>query len=308
MALRLMRWRRDNFRIGISDAYAYFITIDTKTKFMKKNNVYYLSEIHLDDDTLERDCEIIQQNNIVWIYSTPSVINVLRDFMCRKKILFPSVKYIELTGEYISHKDQQDLIDFFGCPIGVQYGITEVWSVAQECKCGELHLMEDDVVLEEGDGMVYVTSLESFGMPFIRYAVDDEISNGKICLCGSDYKTINIIKSRTQEYFYVGNRRLSPIMLRIAINEAINENPDIGITQYQFVQNSVNSLHCYVGYKDSTWLTEEISVLLFHKINLLYRLPLDFKILVIKVDDFRDRIKSGKLGYFLSKINKEFEP
>ena len=307
MALRLIKWRRNNFGIGLADNYAYFITIDMDIKFIHSNNVFYFSEIHLDDKSLELYYQTMIENNITWIYCTPSVINVFKDFMVRNKLQpILSLMYIELTGEYLSLAEKKVLSDFFNCRVAVQYGITEVWSVAQECKCGKLHLMEEDIFLEIGKGVIYVTSLESFLMPFIRYEVDDELIFGEACSCCSAYRTIEILKSRTQEYLYLGKDiRLSPILLRISINDLVSKNQAIGISQYQFIQYDINSIYCYVSYSNESWTDKEISALLYHEINRLYELPTNFQINIEKVLDFRERMSHGKIGYFLSKIGRD---
>lgn len=303
-AINLMKWRKDNFQISIGDKYAFFTSIGTEKKVIIDKNVIYLSEIYLDDNTLFMYYNIMKNKNIKWIYSTPAVTYVLMNFMLRYNLSpIESVKYIELSGEQILKEEKIRLGNFFRCRVAEQYGTIELWSIAQECSHGKLHVMENDVYLEIIDGESYITALGQYAFPIIRYNVDDELEYDTPCECGLCSKTIKIIKSRSKEFLYIGKDTiLSPILLNVAINKLM-DNPNIRIEQFIYIQHSYDSLTCYIVYTNSNYSVEIIKELLLIHLNKFYKIPDSFNFEVVRLESLIQLMKKGKLGYFKSDLS-----
>lgn len=302
-ALQLMKWRKKNFDVNISDKYAFFTTFSVKEKVRVVRNAYYLSEIHLDDETLLMYYNIMVENEVRWMYSTPAVTYVFMNFMNRFNLpRIESIIYIELSGERVLREEKDRFSKFFGCTVAEQYGTIELWSVAQECKHGKLHIMEDSVFFEINEDGAFITALDVYSMPIIRYHVDDDLEFDTPCTCGADTQTIRIIKSRSKEFLFVGEDVfLSPIMLNIAINK-IMDNYDIGIMQFQYIQHEYDSLHCYIVYSNDDYSSEQIHDILFEQLKQLYPFPTFFKLGIVRMNSLIGKMKRGKLGYFKSEI------
>jgi phenylacetate-CoA ligase len=111
----------------------------------------------------------------------------------------------------------------FGCPVLNKYGAREFSGMAYECAEGRrLHVaMESYIieVLDEGKpvrpgeiGEVFVTDLNNWSMPIIRYAIGDlaELGPLGICKCGRDTQTLKRIIGRTQALVYGTNGVILP--------------------------------------------------------------------------------------------------
>jgi len=108
--------------------------------------------------------------------------------------------------------------DGFDAKIYDVYGCHEVNLVAAMCPVtDELHVCDDGLILEvladgaparPGErGEVFVTSLNSYAMPFIRYSMGDVATMGSDrCRCGAPFSTIRSVEGRTFDYFDLPNR------------------------------------------------------------------------------------------------------
>ena len=303
-AFNLMKWRNKYFGVKMTENYAYFTTVSEGKKYIIDRNILFMSEINLDDESFDLYYDLMIEREVKWMFSTPSVTYLLMNYLKRNKKEIPSLKYIELTGEQMLPEEKAKFTEFFKCNVAEQYGIRELWAIAKECNKGQLHLLENDVWLENcGEKGIYVTALNQYAMPIIKYYVEDEIEEGPVCTCGCSYKTIRIKKSRALEFLYVGKDRvISPILLRICLTRIKNQY-GINIVQFQYIQDEYDGVKCYVQYDDDC-STDEIREKLVEAINQLYPLPDSFDVKVIKVDSLVTAMKRGKLGYFISHLKK----
>ena len=88
------------------------------------------------------------------------------------------------------------------------YGCGEINAVAFQCREGNYHLMDPHVVVEYGDEAddqgnreLYITDLDNFAMPLIRYANGDMGHPGTEtpCPCGLPLATLGSISGRTSD-------------------------------------------------------------------------------------------------------------
>jgi len=303
-AFKLMKWRKKHFGVQLAENYAYFTTIAKDKKYVIDRNILFMSEINLDDESFDLYYELMVEKKVKWMFSTPSVTYLLMNYLKRNNKEIPSLRYIELTGEQMLPEEKAKFSEFFKCNVAEQYGIRELWAIAKECKEGQLHLLENDILLENcGSKGIYVTALNQYAMPIIKYYVEDEIEEGPACICGCSYKTIKIKKSRALEFLFIGKDRvISPILLRICLTRIKNQY-GINIGQFQYIQDEYDGVKCYIQYDDN-YSVEEIKEKLVEAINQLYPLPEGFNVTVIKVDSLLPAMKRGKLGYFISHLKK----
>lgn len=122
-------------------------------------------------------------------------------------------KFIGINSE-LSTKTQREFISkVFGCPVYDEYSTEETWMVASQCREGNYHLYIDNVWVEfldkDGfpvkpgeDGEMFLTTIRSDAMPFIRYRIGDiGRYSEKKCPCGLGYPILESFEGRADDSF-----------------------------------------------------------------------------------------------------------
>lgn len=151
--------------------------------------------------------EIVQklndfQPNLLTGY--PSMLTLLAKEQTAGNLqISPSV--IACSAETLSPEAYQLLKEAFQCRVINNYCSTEGGEIAMSCKCGELHINDDWLIVEAvdengnpvKDGEVskgaLITDLTNFIQPIIRYHLDDNICiRNEPCPCGSTFPTVQV--------------------------------------------------------------------------------------------------------------------
>lgn len=132
-------------------------------------------------------------------------------------------KCVFTTANVLEPKTREDIENGFGCPARDVYASWEGGMMAWECgRCPGYHINTDWVIVEilrgnrpalPGEaGDVVLTSLHSFGMPFIRYRIGDvAVRNTKQPVCGCELPLLGNVFGRTGDLVATPDgRRLSP--------------------------------------------------------------------------------------------------
>jgi len=108
--------------------------------------------------------------------------------------------------------------DVFGCPVVNEYGSTEVGVIAYSFPCGELHTMDDFIIVEiiKSDpqnefGEVVITQLDNWGSPLIRYNLQDlavPAGDTKTCPAGLGFGKIKRVMGRRHDLIRLSNGRI----------------------------------------------------------------------------------------------------
>lgn len=245
MCLNMPLWR---IRINEYNIYPYnkccifFIsheTNDYKPVYFIENNVLYLSSIKLDSNSINEYIDIILAFRPEWISAAPNILFLFVTLAYNKRRLFSFIKYIELSGEYLTEYIRNQIEDFFSYAIIVnQYGTRETFAISIERKCGHMHILNDNVFVEN-DNNFLVTSLNSFAMPIIRYQLEDKIRINDV-KCFLNSKELKIIGSRDCSFLTLNNIYRSPTIFNDIVQK-INNN-SILIKQFQIVQININTI------------------------------------------------------------------
>ena len=101
-------------------------------------------------------------------------------------------------GETLTPAMRRFVEESFGCRVGNSYGASEFLAIGAECRCGQMHLNEDWVILESVDEHLapvpdgepghttLLTNLANHVQPLIRYDLGDRVTlHREPCACGS---------------------------------------------------------------------------------------------------------------------------
>ncbi len=151
-----------------------------------------------------------------------------------------------LGGEQLSPTQRASIADAFGCVVRNSYGASEFYSIAFECRHGQLHLNDDWVILEpvdadhrpvpEGDfsHATLLTNLANRTQPLIRYALQDRTRFvPEPCPCGSALPVIEVQGRSDGALILAGRDGGTVTLVPLAIETVIEE--AAGVTQFQLI-------------------------------------------------------------------------
>lgn len=175
-----------------------------------------LNTFKMNDNDLYNFVEIWNKFKPSWIESYVQSIIELTNFIKKNdiKIYYPNGI---LTSAGVLYDDVRELIeDVFHCKVFNRYGSREIGDMACSCeKSNSLHLSiwnQYFEILDENlnpvkpgeTGYIYVTTLNNYSMPLIRYKIGDMAEaehNNNICHCGRETLMIKSIKGREVNLF-----------------------------------------------------------------------------------------------------------
>lgn len=236
---------------GISpdDKFVSFMNSDPVNISCLEKKHLALSNINISDDTMPLYYKLIDEFQPVWIFLRPSIGVLLAKYIQEnRKPIFSSLKYIELSGEYLSNSTKEYIKNVFKVPTYNMYGCMESNGIAYECRCGNLHVLSDNVLMEvvndgvpviDEVGNIAITTLNNTTMPFIRYLNGDmgKISS-KACECGNKNKVLELIQCRNKDAIILPNNSKKDLASLDYIIHRINEYCNEIIMQSQFEQLS----------------------------------------------------------------------
>lgn len=157
----------------------------------------------------------------------------------KRKLMIHKPKKIISSSERLEKR--AFIENVFGCKVIDQYGSTEIPAIAIENNNYIMHSSDDFLIVELGDnGEVILTSLESYGMPLLRYKIGDVgFKNGK----GekkSDYpfSHFNVLIGRTYELMLnKKGERISGGLIKTQV-----EDENLEINEFQVVQKSLEEV------------------------------------------------------------------
>lgn len=174
---------------------------------------------------------------------------------------FPRLKMIKGTSEKIYPYYQDTVIKAFGHKIISEYGSAEGGIHAFECPHGNMHINEENVIVEEVNGDAIITNLNALSLPIIRYQIGDAIKLDSVsqCPCGRKSRLITEILGRTGKKI-IGYQGSYPSLTLYYIFKNISLAKGVDI-EYQGVQKELGKLTIKVTKKLSVqerrWIDEQ---------------------------------------------------
>ena len=219
-------------------------------KQIQEGNYLSFSKSNLDAERLYEIYNMMSAFMPHYLIVEPSIALLLSEYMKKNKLdKIESIKYIELTGEFLNDSVRKEIEECFECITANQYGAYEVNSIAFECPEGNMHCMKHNVYVEildetgnkseesiEGD--IYVTSLTNYVMPFIRYKIGDRgrLYTSHCCKCGNSAPILKLTNGRCNDFIICEDG--SRIHSSVFVKAVENTNKVMGkpIIQYQIHQ------------------------------------------------------------------------
>jgi phenylacetate-CoA ligase len=168
-------------------------------------------------------------------------------------ILKLSLTEIWLGGEQLSGEQRLQIRSAFGCPLRNNYGSSEFFSMAWECRHGALHMNSDWLILEpvdrklrpvpvgEPSHSVLLTNLANHVQPLLRYRLGDSVRFvASPCSCGSQFPVIEVQGRADYTLALQDNEGHELTVLPLALITAIEEAAQV--TQFQILRTSPDTL------------------------------------------------------------------
>ncbi len=159
------------------------------------------------------------------------------------------LKYVLTTAENL-HDFQRKAIEDVIAPVYDTYGCSEINSIAYECcKCGLYHVIDPHVFVEYGEALdefgnreLYVTDLDNFAFPMLRYRNGDLAipAEGDVPDCPLSFSRLKAISGRETDMITLpdGGMLSVPSFFGSMLLKKVN-----GLKQYQVEKVSENMLH-----------------------------------------------------------------
>jgi phenylacetate-CoA ligase len=156
-------------------------------------------------------------------------------------------------GETLTPATRRTLGERFHCPVRDSYGASECFLIANECRCGHLHLNADWVVLEPVDSQgravppgefgstTLLTNLANHVQPIIRYDLGDRVRFvPQACECGSALPVIEV-QGRADDVLTLADAHghavhLAPLALTTVLED------EAGVFDFQLRQRGPQAL------------------------------------------------------------------
>jgi phenylacetate-CoA ligase len=134
-----------------------------------------------------------------------------------------TVKGVITTGEPLYGHQREIISEAFDCDVFDSYRSREAGPLAQECEAHNgMHINAESLFIESvppkdpqhfayvqrGSGDLVVTDLLNYGMPLIRYKMDDMGSlSDEVCPCGRGLPLLKNLAGRTADIFYSPDKK-----------------------------------------------------------------------------------------------------
>lgn len=150
--------------------------------------------------------ELIRRKKYVFLNGYTNAIYLLARYMKENELSLPDVSYVLPTGETLQDYQRCEIEKWIG-PVRDIYGCGEINGIAAQCKiCGHYHIIDPHVIVEYADTSLYgnihnlfITDLDNYSMPLIRYENGDSASRGSDSRCIIPFSTMGKIEGRTSD-------------------------------------------------------------------------------------------------------------
>ena len=162
----------------------------------------------LTKERLQAMVDQINNSDVQIVEGYVSALTLIADYALTTRQSFESVTTVVTGAEYLSSKARRRIAEAFDANVLNRYGGTEIGLMAHEDLDGSLVAMSERLVFESSQVIesqnlseVLITDFTNKAMPFIRYAVGDEINEAERSDSTIFYRDVPEIKGRTNDFF-----------------------------------------------------------------------------------------------------------
>jgi phenylacetate-CoA ligase len=283
--------------------------LNTSAKKLAKwllNLSFYNTHQMTDETMLHYHNEMSRQNpDVLVAYASSAYLLALFLESRNLKATYPTKAMI--TSAEVLHTQMREVIErIFNTRVFDRYASRDAGLIGYECeKHNGLHVNMQNLYLEcahagraEQPNFAYITLLENYSMPFIRYEIGDLlVMTGKTCTCGRAAPLIDRVVGRSQDFLTLrsGKKFVGEFITSKFLHT-------VGIKNFQFVQETLEDFVLYIVKGDDF----DETVLQNIRAKIWSALDEDCKIDTIIVDDIPPTA-AGKFRTVISKVPLRFD-
>jgi phenylacetate-CoA ligase len=241
------------------------------------------------------------------IYAYPTPLALFCEYLQDSCLPFHHPVSAICTAESVLPQQRQLIERTLDCRVFEHYGSREFGMIGAECEAHQgIHLHPEAAYVEfvpiegaETEGLyeILVTDLLNYGMPLIRYQVNDcAIVASASCSCGRGFPIVERMVGRTTDNFFLLDGSVVPGVS--LTNRVIQVCP--GLKKVQVIQNTECCFH--IKYVPGPEFSERDLELLDSKLRLFLPNPVEWTF--ERVDEI-ERERSGKTRFCISHVHKQ---
>jgi phenylacetate-CoA ligase len=215
--------------------------------------------------------KMIDSYKPTYFYGYASALYVFANLMEKNDLTFANrFKGIVSTAETLSDEQRRVIERAFGAPVINEYGAKDAGIIAYQCPDGNMHVTEENLVLEVLDvktntrvrdgqsGLATITDLTNYSMPRIRYQLGDMVtlSSKKSCSCGRQLEILERVEGREDDIFVSQSGRLIHGIYWAHIVRNMN-----GIQQFQLIQHDLDNVTLHIVPNPLSFDSKEVDTL-----------------------------------------------
>jgi len=212
-----------------------------------------LSAFEMDENTIVRYYSTIKHYRPKFIRGYVSPIYLLASYFNKygMDLKLDNLTGINTTSEVLFNHQKEKIQKVFQCPVINEYGCSEVGLIGYQCKAGNMHLTNENIIVEfitdgrpaksEELGDIVITDLNNRIMPLIRFKIGDLGSySDKSCSCGRGLSLMNIAIGRETDIIVLKNgRKELPLIFEFMV-EKIEIYSKYHIKEFRVIQKAID--------------------------------------------------------------------
>jgi phenylacetate-CoA ligase len=274
-----------------------------------KNFLYnriFLNAFKMTDTDMEKYVNVINEQKPEIVESYVQSMYELGLFIKKHNLKTHSPSGIITSAGTLDSEMKKVIEQAFKCPVFNRYGSREVGDVANSCGEGDglhvdpwnnyLEILNDSLQLcKPGErGQIYITTLNNYSMPLIRFQIGDLATplGIKKCSCGRGLPVIENVLGRVNSLIKTekGTFDSTALTTSFYFHDSIR--------QYQLVQKAIDHVVLFVALSNKgNWVKDQKMII--EKLKKIFgnKVRIDFQI----VETIRP-LKNGKFQYFISEL------
>ena len=207
------------------------------------NRLFFLN-YDIGEHNVHKICELLERFQPEYIRGMPTSLAVFAKLAKKEGLMLDKgrPKFIHSACEQLFDWQKEIIEEVFRSPVVNTYGLSEVGDIAYGAPCGNMHVMDEDILVElfdyiGGEKEIVTTQLNNMASPLIRYRTGDIAASITPCTCELNSKTIQGLKGRAHDFILSPSGKFlhGQFLTHIIVYES-------GIRKYQVIQKTTDSL------------------------------------------------------------------